>query len=217
MEQLSRVCKACGKERKKKGLIMYTEDTLTPYCNNPYICNDKHPNSPANLVTRHSVVELIPYETASIIMEERLKSKYADRGIYDMVAKILETPSTVRISEPEMAEFLVGIMLEYGFESKSDAIRYCIQEAMLNHKEIDMKQRQLEKAVERTEQMKETLSDLEETKQEESKEKKQELKEEVDRYEKVKLEELKKEQEKREESLQKTKEIAESLDDELIF
>lgn len=124
---LGKSCAACGKERKSK-YLMYDPETLKPYCENPYICNDEHPNSNKNLIKYQKVIQLIGYEDASEAFRLQLMESYKnDKDVVSRIQAILTKPSNIRIQDPELAKFLVEFQDAQGFDSLSETFRYCVQ------------------------------------------------------------------------------------------
>ena len=116
-------CVACQARRKHKGL-RYHPETFEPYCENPYLCNEQHPNSPVNLISRKTQVHLYTYEEA--------QSKYVAEAIFeksDKLKRLLNQPVTFRITSAEMAEFLVDESEATG-QSISEIVRGYIQSMM---------------------------------------------------------------------------------------
>jgi len=128
---LGKICAACGKERKGK-LLMYDPATFTPYCANPYICCDEHPNSPGNLIERQKEFKLVDADTANEAFKKHLLDVYEDKSVVESIQKLLVKPITIRILTPEMAKFLIDYAEEHGIENQSEAIRSCIQTVMEN-------------------------------------------------------------------------------------
>jgi hypothetical protein len=123
---LGKVCAACGKERKKKG-IMYDPETFMPYCDNPYVCNDKHPNSPVNLIARGGELKLIALEEAELKFNQYVVMNQPDKEIAEKIRKMVKNPTTVRIGDPRTAEFILELQKKFAFGSVAEAIRYCIE------------------------------------------------------------------------------------------
>ncbi len=128
---LGKVCKACGTERKKKG-IMYDPADFMPYCDNPYICNDEHPNSPKNLIARGTEMQLIPFEEAQEKFQVWLTLNHPDKEIAEKIKRMVKNPTTVRIGSPDLAQFIIETQNKFAFNSVADTIRYFIQLAMDN-------------------------------------------------------------------------------------
>lgn len=126
MELLGKHCVACGKMRKK---LMYHPDTLAPYCVSPYICTVHHPNSVDQVLERGKEIKLIDLETAIREHKEKLIENY-NREEIDRIRRLVTQPQSVRLSDPEMAEFIVNIMKTESLSSVSEAIRYCVGIAM---------------------------------------------------------------------------------------
>jgi hypothetical protein len=123
---LGKVCAACGKERKSKALG-YDPQTFKPYCENPYICGDDHPNSVQNIIKRQAEVHLITAEEANEGYRKHLFDVYDDPAIVQRIQRMLASPVTMRIQDPEMAKFLIEFEAEQGLNNLSDTIRYCVQ------------------------------------------------------------------------------------------
>lgn len=128
---LGRICAACGAERKKKG-IKYDPNTLIPYCENPYICNENHPNSPKNLIARGSELKLVSYAEAQELFKKYLELHQPTPERAEKIRRMTTQPSTFRIGDPKLAEFLLNLQEEFKFSSISDTIRYCIELVMEN-------------------------------------------------------------------------------------
>lgn len=123
---LGRVCAACGTERKRKG-IMYDPTTLFPYCENPYVCNENHPNAPANLIARGSELKLVSFAEAEELFKKHLEMNQPTGERAEKIRRMVTQPITLRIGSPELAIFILDLQDEYQFSSVSDTIRYCIQ------------------------------------------------------------------------------------------
>ena len=123
---LGKTCTACSKERKKKG-ILYHPDTFMPYCDNPYVCNSDHPNSPVNLIKRGDELKLIPLEEAEHKFNQHIVLNQPDKDIADKIRKMVKNPTTVRIGDPRTAEFILELQKQYAFGSVAETIRYCIE------------------------------------------------------------------------------------------
>jgi len=145
IEMLSKTCSVCSREKKKKDAILYASDGLQPYCATPYMCGDKenHPNYPLAIAKRGNVFPLITAEEAKQRMNTVLREKYADPAMMDRVSKLLTQPSTIRISEVEHAEFIISLMDEYNFKTKTDVFRFCIEEAMRSYKRLHQAEAEL--------------------------------------------------------------------------
>lgn len=123
---LGRICAACGTERKKKG-ILYDPTNFMPYCENPYVCNEEHPNSPKNLIARGSELGLIPFDEAQEKFKAWLMLNQPDPDRAERIRRMVTQPMTIRIASPDMAIFILDLQQEYQFATVSDTIRYCIQ------------------------------------------------------------------------------------------
>lgn len=123
---LGKTCSACGKERKKKG-ILYHPETFMPFCDNPWVCNDDHPNSPKNLIARGGELELIQLEEAELKFNQQVVLNQPDPEIATKIRKMVKNPTTVRIGDPRTAEFILELQKKFAFGSVAEAIRYCIE------------------------------------------------------------------------------------------
>ena len=123
MEILGVQCVACGAKRRHKNL-RYHPQTFSPYCENPYVCTEEHPNSPINLIKAQKQVGLLSYEEAKSLYSTSVVSDLSDR-----VSRLLNNPLTVRITSVEMAEFLVKQSDVSGMNT-SELIRSFIQSMM---------------------------------------------------------------------------------------
>jgi hypothetical protein len=141
---LGKTCTACGKERKGKAL-RYDPITFDPYCENAYICNDQHPNSPKNLIERQAEFVLVGAEEANEAYKAHLLDVYEDKSVVEQIQKMLTHPITIRILTPAMAKFLIDYAHENETASQSDAIRNCVQTVMDNKNQFVNEHRELEK------------------------------------------------------------------------
>lgn len=123
MELLGSVCTACGVKRKYKSL-RYDSETFLPYCEHSYICSERHPNSVRNIITRQTEVTLITYQEANNMYMSGMSMTHTER-----VRRLLSSPCTVRITNLEMAEFLIQECDKNNL-SMSDLVRGYIQSAM---------------------------------------------------------------------------------------
>lgn len=128
---LGKICAACHTERKKKG-IMYDLTDFMPYCENPYICNDEHPNSPKNLIKRGAELELVSFEEAQEKFQVWLSLNHPDPEIAGKIKRMVKNPTTVRIGSPDLAQFVIETQNKFAFSSVADTIRYFIQLAKDN-------------------------------------------------------------------------------------
>lgn len=128
---LPKTCAACGKERKSKAL-KYDPKTFEPYCDNPYICNDKHPNSTPNIIERRGEAPLITADEANEAYKAHLLDVYEDKSVVEQIQRMLTSPTTVRILEPAMAKFLIDFAQERSYTSQSEALRECVRIVMEN-------------------------------------------------------------------------------------
>lgn len=126
MEILGKHCVACGKMRKK---LMYHPETLAPYCVSPYICTVHHPNSVDQVLERGKEIKFIDLETAIREHKEKLIENY-NREEVERIRRLATQPQSIRLSDPEIAEFIVSIMKTESLSSVSEAVRYCVGIAM---------------------------------------------------------------------------------------
>lgn len=124
-KSIGRVCTACNAERKANNLL-YDPETLNPYCSNPYICNENHPNSVQNLIKRQNEKFLVSYAVANEAHEKYLLEQF-DSSIVDRIVQIITKPMTVRINNPDLAKFLIELQESEGFDNMSETVRHCIQ------------------------------------------------------------------------------------------
>lgn len=118
-------CTACNKELNKKEVV-YTEDKR-PYCQNPFQCNENHPNSVQNILARGGAVDLYT--------EDELENNIFDRlnisdEMKDRILKVATKPQSIRLSKYEIAYYLIALQEERELASISEAVRYCVQLAM---------------------------------------------------------------------------------------
>jgi hypothetical protein len=118
-------CTACNKELNRKEVV-FTDDKK-PYCQNPFQCNDNHPNSVANILARGGAVNLYT--------EEELEMNFFDMNsispeMKDRILKVATKPQSIRLSKYEIAHYLIALQEENKLASISEAVRYCVQIAM---------------------------------------------------------------------------------------
>jgi hypothetical protein len=160
---LGKVCAACGVERKKKG-IRYSPEDFMPYCDNPYVCNENHPNAPKNLLLRGAELALIPYAEAEEKYKAYLDKNLPNSEMAEKIRRMVTNPTTVRVADPGLAQFLLEFQEEMQFDSISDTIRFCVQkmresrhgfysdhkviaEAKAEEKRVEVQKAEIEKAV----------------------------------------------------------------------
>lgn len=156
---LGRVCTACGVERKKKN-IAYNPTDFMPYCDNPYICNENHPNSPKNLIARGAELKLLSYEEAQAKFADWVAMNHSDKEIAEKIRRMVMYPISVRIGDPGLARFILEFQQEFQMDSVSDTIRYCVQkmrEARHGYYTDHAKLSQEKAEVERMEQVKQEV------------------------------------------------------------
>lgn len=118
-------CNACGHERKTRNL-RYDPDTFMPYCENPWVCNENHPNSPKNLIKNQKETDLLTYVDATEAHKKHLTGNLNKESM-QLIYRIMQKPLTIRIQDPEMAQFLAEFQGKAEKENLSETVRYCIQ------------------------------------------------------------------------------------------
>lgn len=156
---LGKACTACGKKRKIK-VLLYDPETLNPFCENPYICNDQHPNHPINLIKRGRELELIDFGTASEAYKNNLIKSYSPEHA-QRISNLINRPINFRINDPEVAQFLMEFMEDRGFDSVSETMRYCIQVIKENRDMMYREYQELRQEHEKEEQTVKTLQEIE--------------------------------------------------------
>ena len=148
---LDKECTACGKGRSVKSL-QYHPKTFEAYCDSPYVCNDSHPNSIANVIVRKTEIELLPYEEAVEKYERMLDREYDPKTVMQ-IRKLLTGPISVRLLSKDVAEYVAKIQTTYNLKTPSEAIRYCVQLAMgaVNQEPQDVEPEEAEPEAETTE------------------------------------------------------------------
>lgn len=116
-------CTACEKELNKKETV-FTEDRK-PYCSNPFNCNDKNPNSVANIVARGGAIKMYTEEQLENSRFDLLK---VSPELKERIRKVATKPQSIRLSI-DNAHYLVLLQETEGFNSISEAVRYCIDKA----------------------------------------------------------------------------------------
>lgn len=154
-------CAACGAGRKAKNL-RYDPQTFLPYCDAPHICNEKHPNSPLNLIQRQAVADLVTSEEIKEAYQQHLIENYTDSDAAGKIHRLMLKPTTIRIMDPEMAEYLVSLQEDRNLESLAATIRYCIQIMMENNGVFIKEHKELAKEAKKVEQAAEAVKELEE-------------------------------------------------------
>lgn len=145
---LGKVCTACGKERKTK-VLGYHPSTLAAYCTNPYVCNEDHPNSVANLIASQKETKFITFEEANEAHKEQLLASF-DANTVEKIQKMLTRPITIRIHDPKMAEFIIKFQEDSNLGNTSEVFWYAI-ETLMENKGVYLKdhmQKTVEKKVE---------------------------------------------------------------------
>jgi hypothetical protein len=118
-------CVACSKELGTKE-VLYTEDKQA-YCSNPFTCNDEHPNSVSNIVARSAAVKMFT--------EDEIRMNFFDMNnipedMKNRVIKIATKPQSIRLSQFDIAYYLIALQEQKGLSSLGESVRYCIQLAM---------------------------------------------------------------------------------------
>jgi hypothetical protein len=127
-QALGKECSACGAVRKNWNLI-YDPQTLRAYCQNPYSCNEAHPNSPVNLIRNQKEALLVSLEEANKVHKAQLMAQF-DAGIVDRIKSMTTKPQTFRIQDPDQAKFIIELQEKMGFESTAEVYRYVIEMMM---------------------------------------------------------------------------------------
>lgn len=130
---LGKKCAACGTERQIKK-VMYHPESLEPYCESPYKCNDDHPNSPKNIIARSEYLVMLPFEEAQKRFLAWLKLNHPDLEETERIRKMCSFPISIRITDVAMAQFLLSLEKKMEFKSMSNTIKYCI-ESLMNAKD----------------------------------------------------------------------------------
>lgn len=139
-QQLSKTCTACGALRKTKAIV-YDPGSLLPYCQNHYFCNERHPNSPTNLIRRGAELKLVRYQEAERLYKEHLIKEHTNPDMVNEIREMIGKPKMMRFYDPDMCEFLVKLKKIKGYESLVDTVRFCIREVMEAREEYAVKTR----------------------------------------------------------------------------
>jgi hypothetical protein len=166
-------CAACGAGRKAKNL-RYDPQTFLPYCDAPHICNENHPNSHLNLIKRQAVADLVSSEEIKEAYQQHLLENYTNSDAAGKIHRLMLKPTTIRIMDPDMAEYLVNLQEDKGLASLAETIRYCIQVMMENQGTFYKEHQEQAREVEKVEQAAEAVKELEEPQVEAPKEDKDE-------------------------------------------
>jgi lipid II:glycine glycyltransferase (peptidoglycan interpeptide bridge formation enzyme) len=70
---------------------------------------------------------LIELEEAELKFNQQIVLNQPDPEIAQKIRKMVKNPTTVRISDPRTAEFVLELQKKFGFGSVAEAIRYCIE------------------------------------------------------------------------------------------
>lgn len=163
MSQLGKACQACGRERSKTKAVMYDPETLFAYCESPYICNDKHPNAPKNLLKRGSELQLISLVDAQKIFKEQLMETVGDPERIAKIRQMVDKPTTIRIGSPDLAIFLLDLQDSFGFGSIADTVRYCIQEMKDRKGEMYQEFKRVDKVLNEKKKVNEVIQSIEQS------------------------------------------------------
>jgi hypothetical protein len=120
-------CTACNKTLSRKE-AMFTKDR-EPYCPNPFTCNDMHPNSVKNIVSRGGAVTLYTDEQIELDM---LKNLDLTSEMRDRIQKVATKPQSIRLNRQDIAYYLLKLQETHKMASISEAVRYCVNFAMEN-------------------------------------------------------------------------------------
>lgn len=159
---LGSTCAACGAGRKTKNL-RYDQDTFMPYCDKPHICNDDHPNSNLNIIKRGALVELVSSEVIKAKYQEHLLSQHVNSGSAAKIHRLMVKPTTIRIMDSSMAEYLIGLQESKELASLAETIRYCIEVMMENNGQFIKEHREVKEQHVKVEAAKEAVKELEDT------------------------------------------------------
>lgn len=118
-------CTACNKELLKKETV-FTEDK-EPYCNNPFTCNELHPNSVDNIVARGGAIKMYSEDELDSVIFSNL---HVSEEMKDRIMKVATKPQSIRLSKIDIAYYLVNLQEKKSMSSLSEAIRYCVGIAM---------------------------------------------------------------------------------------
>jgi Arc/MetJ-type ribon-helix-helix transcriptional regulator len=118
-------CSACGRELNRKE-VLYTEDRR-PFCSNPFVCNQDHPNSPDNIIARNGAIRMYSEEELERSIFESL---HVSDEMKERIIKVATKPQSIRLSKVDIAYYILQLQETKGFSSISEAVRYCIQLAM---------------------------------------------------------------------------------------
>lgn len=118
-------CTACDKELIKKDTV-FTEGKA-PFCNNPFECNDMHPNSAAAIVSRGGAIKMYSEADLDNVLFSNLNVPEKTK---ERIIKVATKPQSIRLSKMDIASYLVQLQEEHEMASLSEAIRYCVNIAM---------------------------------------------------------------------------------------
>lgn len=160
VKPLGKTCAACGRMRKSMKSLRYDPNTLLPYCETAYVCNENHPNSPQGIIDRQGELNLVTYDEALDIYRKSLEGEYGSERVR-RIKHLLTTPHTVRILDPDMAEFLAEMRDRYHIETVSETIRQCILMLMDRMQKVDEQTSEAKEIVKETKAIENTIKDVE--------------------------------------------------------
>jgi hypothetical protein len=120
-------CVACGKEQNKKDLL-YSENREL-YCINPFTCNEYHPNSVANIVSRGGAVPLYKEDELENTLFDKLN---VSNEMKERIMRVATKPQSIRLSKLDIAHYLLELQDKRELNSISEAVRYCVSYTMRN-------------------------------------------------------------------------------------
>lgn len=124
--KFNNVCQACGRTRRKAELLYDTVD-LKPFCARMDECNDQHPNSYAEVMEREGVtIEMVPFNKAADIYYDRMLESAPP--LQKRVMKLLETPTSLRVGDEHLAQYLIKLQDAKGYESMTKTINEIIKD-----------------------------------------------------------------------------------------
>lgn len=118
-------CTACSKEYTKKEIVYSTE--RLPYCPNPFVCNEDHPNSPDNIVARGGAVKMF---TESELEDNTFEMLEVSDAMKERIMKIATKPQSIRLSKLDIAHYLIMLQETRNLASISEAVRHCVSLAI---------------------------------------------------------------------------------------
>lgn len=131
---LQSYCECCGKDRKYKNLEF--DEQLKGYCINPAMCNEMHPNALRNIKARGNVKEMLDFDQAKAILDERMVATYQDvsRNNFqrnrNMRTDQLSQAISFRLKNDIQAQFISYIMGQQGISKPTNAMHYIINKLL---------------------------------------------------------------------------------------